>query len=61
MPKTFNQLWPGIFLLVAALAAASEFAPAEARRPLVPQLIEYDGCTFGMSARPCEPEPGAAR
>lgn len=61
MPTTFNQLWPGIFLLVAALAAASDFSPTEARRDVVAHFADHDTCGATVPARPCEPEPGAAR
>lgn len=62
MPTTVNQLWPGIFLLVAALAAASEFAVPEhssdPARALVTHLADHDVCP--PAARYCQPEPTPA-
>ncbi len=62
MPTTVNQLWPGIFLLVAALAAASDFTGPELSsdptRALVTHLADHEVCP--PAARFCQPEPVAA-
>ncbi len=61
MPTTFNQIWLGLFLLVAALAAASDFNPAETQREVIAHFADFDVCGVAFPAHPCEPEPGAAR
>ncbi len=61
MPTTFNQIWLGLFLLVAALAAATDFNPPDTRREVIAHFADYDVCAATAPPRPCQPEPGAAR
>ncbi|MBN9526985.1 MAG: hypothetical protein J0H82_12305 [Alphaproteobacteria bacterium] len=58
MPMTFNQIWLGLFLLVAALAAASDFGAPDLQRDLVARIADGDACS---APAPCVPELAAVR
>lgn len=58
MPMTFNHIWLGLFLLAAALAAASDFGSPDLRREAITRPADREVCL--AVATHCAPELAAA-